>query len=86
MKKTILAIMSLIPLAGCTDSSPKLTNREKYICTQCHKLPFPDQHSAAEWPDVIGRMMGHMQANNRTLPDAKEQEEIIKFYQAKAGR
>ena len=86
MKKALIATLLLLPLAGCDNSGPTLTNREKFVCTQCHKLPFPDQHSAAEWPGVIARMMAHMQTNNRTMPDAQEQAEIIKFYQARAGR
>ncbi len=27
-----------------------------YYCTQCHHLPSPGMHSAAEWPQVIHRM------------------------------
>ena len=86
MKKAIMATLLLIPIAGCGDSGPTLSNREKYLCTQCHKLPFPDLHSAAEWPGVIEKMTAYMQANNRAMPDAKEQAEILKFYQARAGR
>jgi len=86
MNKAIMATLLLIPIAGCSDSGPTLNNREKYLCSQCHKLPFPDQHSAAEWPGVVSRMIGHMQANNRPVPDANEQAEILKYYQTKAGR
>lgn len=87
MKKPITAALLLLPLAGCNiDSGPTLTSREKYICTQCHKPPSPDLHSSAEWPSVITRMLGHIQANNRMMPDAKEQAEILKFYQTRAGR
>lgn len=86
MKKAISATLLLLLLVGCGNSGPTLTSREKFVCTQCHKLPFPDKHSAAEWPDVIARMVAYMQSNNKTLPSAVEQAEILKFYQARAGR
>jgi hypothetical protein len=86
MKKAIIATLLLVPLAGCSDSGPTLSNRAKYLCSQCHALPFPDLHSSAEWPGVVARMLGHMQTNNRPMPDAKEQAEILKYYQTKAGR
>ena len=36
-------------------------------CNQCHVLPDPAQHSASEWPDVLGRMQRHMQWMNRIV-------------------
>ncbi|QXP89196.1 hypothetical protein [Methylococcus capsulatus] len=30
-------------------------------CTQCHNLPGPGMHTAAEWPRVLGRMNMRMQ-------------------------
>ncbi|MHB8455759.1 MAG: hypothetical protein ACYDDO_13945 [Acidiferrobacterales bacterium] len=33
---------------------------ERY-CTQCHNLPGPGMHTAAEWPAVVARMNGRMQ-------------------------
>jgi hypothetical protein len=83
-----LSLFALLPLvlSACGGSGPTLTSREKFICTQCHGLPFPDKHSAAEWPNVIARMQAHMQANGKTMPTPQEQEEILKFYQSKAGR
>jgi anaerobic ribonucleoside-triphosphate reductase len=74
------------PLVGCGESGATLTNREKFICSQCHAPPIADQHSAAEWPAVIARMVGYMQANNKMVPNAREQDEILKFYQTRAGR
>lgn len=87
MRKMIVMALLLMSVAGCGNSGPTLTSREKFVCTQCHKLPFPDQHSAAEWPGVIARMLNHMQQDSsRTMPNVQEQEEILRFYQAKAGR
>jgi len=86
MKKVLISTGLILSLSACGDSNPTLTNREKYICTQCHAFPLADQHAAAEWPGVVARMIGHMQANNRSMPDVKEQEEIIKFFQTRSGR
>lgn len=33
---------------------------ERY-CAQCHNLPGPGMHTAAEWPQVVNRMNGRMQ-------------------------
>lgn len=33
---------------------------ERY-CTQCHQLPGPGMHTAAEWPAVVARMNTRMQ-------------------------
>lgn len=30
-------------------------------CTQCHALPDPSQHTAAEWPDIVARMRQNIQ-------------------------
>ena len=86
MNKAIIVTLLLIPIAGCGDPGATLTNREKYLCGQCHALPIPDQHSAAEWPSVVARMVGHMQEFKKSMPNAQEQAEILKFYQSKAGR
>jgi len=43
---------------------PALKTREGEIfsiaCSQCHALPDPSQHTAAEWPPIVKRMQGHM--------------------------
>jgi len=33
-------------------------------CTQCHNLPGPDRHTAAEWRDVASRMFMLMEVSN----------------------
>ncbi len=37
-------------------------------CSQCHVLPDPVQHSAAEWPAVVLRMKRHMVAMGMPVP------------------
>ncbi len=34
-------------------------------CTQCHNLPGPDRHTAAEWGDVTSKMFMLMDVSNR---------------------
>ncbi len=86
MNKSIMAILLLLFISGCGENYPTLSNREKYYCSQCHGLPTADQHSAAEWPAVVDRMLVHMRENNKSAPSAAEKAEIIKFYQVRSGR
>lgn len=49
-------------------------------CTQCHELPGPGHHTAAEWPAVLERMVVLMEVSQRfrglmgriAAPDAEE--------------
>ena len=45
-------------------SHPALKTRDGEIfsiaCSQCHALPDPSQHTAAEWPSIVKRMQRHM--------------------------
>lgn len=50
-------------------------------CAQCHALPNPGQHSAAEWPAVVGRMKGHMAAMGKPVPDDARSGAIVGFLQ-----
>ena len=36
-------------------------------CNQCHELPDPGSHRAAEWPAVVARMQDNMQWMNRVV-------------------
>jgi hypothetical protein len=57
-------------------------------CSQCHALPDPGRHSAAEWPAVVARMKRHMEWTNvvvgrpdtRTVP-ALDTAQIIRLLQ-----
>jgi len=57
-------------------------------CSQCHALPDPRRHTAAEWPDIVRRMKKHMAWSNtvvgapelRTVPELKTGE-IVRFLQ-----
>jgi hypothetical protein len=60
-------------------------------CTQCHALPDPQRHTAAEWPGVVDRMKRHMEwANTVVGPDelkttpTLDTAEIVRFLQRHA--
>jgi len=39
----------------------------KLACQQCHVLPDPQRHTAAEWPGVVERMEKNMEWMNRVV-------------------
>ena len=39
----------------------------RLACNQCHVLPDPKRHTAAEWPQVVARMQENMQWMNRVV-------------------
>ena len=39
----------------------------RLACNQCHVLPDPRRHTAAEWPQVVARMQENMQWMNRVV-------------------
>ncbi|MGA7802431.1 MAG: hypothetical protein WCC36_16660 [Gammaproteobacteria bacterium] len=48
-------------------------------CAQCHALPSPVQHTAAQWPGVVQRMERFMQSSGRPVPSSKTLETIIVY-------
>ncbi len=77
----------------------KLLNR---YCTRCHNLPSPLMHTAEEWPDVEGRMIGRMEMMSGMKemmqgmmgrgmmdiqpPSAEEQKALLAYLQRNALR
>ena len=53
-------------------------------CTQCHALPDPTQHTAAEWPAVVGRMQRNMAIMGKPVPNPATIREIVGFLQRHA--
>jgi hypothetical protein len=39
----------------------------RLACSQCHVLPDPRRHTAAEWPAVVARMQKNMEWMNRVV-------------------
>ena len=54
-------------------------------CSRCHALPDPRQHSAGQWPGVVGRMEGYMRQRGLPLPSANEVKDIDGFLQQHAN-
>jgi len=90
MNKTIVLTLLTLFISGCGKSMPrdeleknKTGYREaKAFCSQCHSLPFSDQHPPAAWPYVVVRMEGYMQNGKRKMPNQTEHETIIGYFQS----
>jgi mono/diheme cytochrome c family protein len=92
MKAAILLIFLVLFLGGCGKQSA--AQREaldrakpgyqvaKSFCSQCHALPFSDQHPPAAWPYVVSRMEGYIEAAHRRMPNPAEQQAIIGYFQS----
>jgi cytochrome c2 len=56
-------------------------------CSQCHALPDPERHTAAEWPKIVERMQKHLswagtvRSSRRHLGPQLELSEIVEFLQ-----
>jgi cytochrome c2 len=56
-------------------------------CSQCHALPDPQRHTAAEWPQVVERMQKHLswagtvRSSRRHLGPQLELNKIVEFLQ-----
>ncbi|MHB8744103.1 MAG: hypothetical protein ACYC9L_13365 [Sulfuricaulis sp.] len=54
------------------------------VCTQCHALPDPMQHTAIEWPAVVARMKKNMSIMSKEIPDDTATQAITGFLQRHA--
>jgi cytochrome c2 len=92
MKVSIAIMLLALLLIGCGKQSA--AQREaldrakpgyqvaKTFCSQCHALPFGDQHPPAAWPYVVSRMEGYMESAHRRTPNQAELEAIIAYFQS----
>ncbi len=90
MKRMMQAMMgNMLPL-GISPASLPQTHSEgarlmQRYCTQCHGLPGPGLHTAAEWPVVVARMAAreHMMSDQDMMgiqaPSAKEQATLLAY-------
>jgi len=54
------------------------------ICSQCHALPDPKQHTGDEWPAVVQRMVQNMKLMSKSVPDEETVEMVLGFLQKHA--
>lgn len=73
-----------IDRARYTDLSAPAGKLFEATCSQCHVLPDPKQHTANEWPGVVGRMMQNMKTMDKPLPDQATLETVVEFLQTHA--
>jgi len=50
-------------------------------CSQCHALPDPGQHTAADWPTVVARMQHNMVAMGKLVPAQSTLDAIVVYLQ-----
>jgi cytochrome c2 len=55
------------------------------ICSQCHGLPDPKQHTQREWPAVVERMKLNARRLGKTIPDGAQTQDIVVFLRAHAS-
>ena len=56
------------------------------MCSRCHALPDPRQHSSADWPSVVLRMEQRMDQMNVDRPSQGQVSEIILYLQQASRR
>ncbi|MGC2166279.1 MAG: hypothetical protein WA632_09725 [Gallionella sp.] len=92
MKSVLMLTLVAIALGGCNNKEAQREaerkmmqvpgyREAKIICSQCHQMPFSDQHIPAAWPGVIERMENYIQAGKRRLPTQQEHQAILNFFQ-----
>lgn len=69
------------------EALPAGEGRETFgrVCSRCHALPDPSQHTAEEWPAVVKRMRGHMQRMEVQEVSDAEAERIVRYLQRAAS-
>ncbi len=51
----------------------------KEFCSQCHALPDPKAHTSNEWPAVVQKMRGFMQAMDKKVITEGEEKEVLSY-------
>jgi cytochrome c5 len=81
--RAYLTANALAPLHG----TPRGPGSEAFTahCAQCHALPDPRQHPAADWPAVVARMAHNATIMQRGDMAPDKQSAIVGYLQAVAG-
>lgn len=77
----MLAYLNLHALRVTGASLPSGPGREAFstICSRCHALPHPRDHSAQDWPAVVTRMLENMERMNVVKPTEGETTQILAY-------
>jgi cytochrome c2 len=75
-----------IPAASLAASQSPGASLFKEFCAQCHALPDPKNHPAAEWPAVVERMQKHLVRTNKKVMTQEEEKRIEAYLEANAGK
>ena len=89
MNKVPFVMLLALVVSGCGKSIPRdeLEKNDpnyavaKQYCSQCHTLPFGDQHPPAGWPYVVARMEGYMKSAKRMIPTQADHDAIVTYFQ-----
>lgn len=57
----------------------------KAVCTECHALPDPTQHTASDWRRVVARMKVNMMQAGRPIPEEGRLNAVLTFLQQAAA-
>ena len=74
------------PVADANPNQNQGAAAFQQVCSACHGLPDPRQHTAAQWPRVVHRMEYHMSSYGMRLPDAKTIQAINHYLESHAAR
>jgi len=94
MMKPMKELLNLFSLGNKSQNSSGLdrgVNLFSRYCAQCHPLPSPSAHAAADWPIVADRMFGIMSrmaghTTNITIPSLAEQQSIVDYLKAHSAK
>ncbi len=67
-----------------TDLNTPAGKSFEVMCSQCHALPDPKQHTSDEWQGVVGRMAQNMKTMGKPIPDRETLETVVEYMQRHA--
>lgn len=72
------------PVTDSNQSQGKGAAAFQQVCSACHGLPDPRQHTASQWPRVVHRMEYHMSSYGMPLPDSETIQAINHYLESHA--
>ncbi len=77
----MMSFVAAIPACKVQGGASLFSDR----CQQCHSLPNPAMHSAAEWPSLVEKMSNFMFIAHKRQLTEQQKREIIIYLQSHAG-